>query len=160
VQPLLLGGSQEDERRAGTENLLAIAGLVAAFEAFAFPPVMPRGELTPLVTRLDTLLAQIPGVRTWGAALPGRLANTLAVTADHCDSLSLLAGLDLEGICASSGSACSVGSLEPSHVLIAMGASRAEAAGLVRFSAGRDTTMGEIECTAGVFQEVVSRVRK
>ena len=159
LHPLLLGGSQEHERRGGTENLPAIAGLVACFEAFSSPPVMTRRQLAPLVSRLETLLTGVVGVRRWGADLPRRLANTLAITASGCDSMSLLAGLDLEGIFASSGSACSAGSLEPSPVLSAMGASPAEAAGLVRFSLGRDTTIAEIERTGTLFAEVVSRVR-
>ncbi len=72
------------------------------------------------------------------------------------DSISLLAALDLEGICASSGSACSVGSLEPSHVLLAMGRSAEEANSLVRFSLGRETTPEEIDSTIGVLQTLLA----
>ena len=84
-----------------------------------------------------------------------RLANTAAFTVDGWDSIALLAALDLEGICASSGSACSVGSLEPSHVLSAMGLSRNQANSLVRFSLGRDTTLEEIDYTIDVFKRII-----
>jgi cysteine desulfurase len=74
-----------------------------------------------------------------------RLANTVAFTVRGCDSISLLAGLDLEGICASSGSACSAGSLEPSHVMVAIGVERDSANALVRFSLGKDSTEEEVD---------------
>jgi len=73
--------------------------------------------------------------------------------------MSLMAGLDLEGVCASSGSACSAGSLEPSHVLKAMGVGESEANALMRFSLGRDTTMEEIERVIEIVPEVVRRIR-
>lgn len=154
------GGSQEDERRPGTENVAAIAGLVAALVRFTTPPVFDPLRLRPLTERLESLTtAALSGVHRWGAAPAGRLANTLALTAEGCDSMSLLAGLDLAGICASSGSACSAGSLTPSHVLAALGASPSEAAGLVRFSLGWDTTEDDINVTAAAFGDVVNRVR-
>lgn len=87
-----------------------------------------------------------------------RLANTAAWVVEGADSISLLAGLDLEGICASSGSACSAGSLEPSHVISAIGREdRANA--LVRFSLGRETTGEEVETAAAAFLRVVHRVQ-
>ena len=159
LTPMLQGGSQENERRAGTENLAGIAGLVCAFERFGAPPVMPRSRLEPLSGRLEQLCLAVEGVRRWGPELPLRLANTLAITVEGCDSLSLLAGLDLAGICASSGSACAVGALKPSHVLSALGASPDEAGGLVRFSLGRDTLPEEVEMTGRAFEEVAKRVR-
>jgi cysteine desulfurase len=76
----------------------------------------------------------------------------------RADSLSLLAGLDLEGICASSGSACSAGSLEPSHVMLALGVSKDEANSLVRFSLGRESTVAEVALVERVLPEVVARV--
>jgi cysteine desulfurase len=157
--PILLGGSQENELRAGTENLAGIAGLVSAWEQFGVQPVMPRSRLQPLCARLEQYCLAVEGVRRWGPELPTRLANTLALTAEGCDSLSLLAGLDLGGICASSGSACAVGSLKPSHVLSSLGASQGEASGLVRFSLGAATTAGDVTVAGRVFAEVVSRVR-
>jgi cysteine desulfurase len=77
-----------------------------------------------------------------------------------CDSMALLAGLDLEGICASSGSACSSGSLTPSHVLRAMGVPKAECNGLVRFSLGRASTLREVEQVEKTLPELVNRVQR
>jgi cysteine desulfurase len=159
LAPILRGGSQENERRAGTENLAAIAGLVSAWERFTTAPVFDRTHLEPLSSRLEALCTAIAGVRRWGPPIAGRLANTVAMTVEGCDSVSLLAGLDLEGICASSGSACSVGSLEPSHVLLALGATASQASSLVRFSLGRQSTEAEVEATADAFARVVARVR-
>lgn len=160
LQPLLMGGSQENDRRAGTENLPAIVGLVAAWERFTKPPLFDRSRLEPLTALLETRCLAIEGTRRWGPPLAQRLANTLAITVSGCDSLSLLAGLDLAGVCASSGSACSAGSLEPSHVLTSLGASTAEASGLVRFSLGPETTHAEVMAAAEALAAVVTRVRK
>ncbi|MBE7502133.1 MAG: cysteine desulfurase [Verrucomicrobiales bacterium] len=160
LQPLLMGGSQENDRRAGTENLPAIVGLVTAWERFTKPPLFDRSRLEPLTALLETRCLAIEGTRRWGPPLPQRLANTLAITVSGCDSLSLLAGLDLAGVCASSGSACSAGSLEPSHVLTSLGASATEASGLVRFSLGPETTRAEVMAAAEALAAVVTRVRK
>ncbi len=159
LQSHSFGGSQEDERRPGTENLAAIVGLVAAVTRFTSPPVFDPSRLGRLTEHMEHMTTALPGIRRWGAPGQGRLANTLALTATGCDSLSLLAGLDLAGVCASSGSACSVGSLKPSHVLTSLGASPEQAAGLVRFSLGRDTILEDIEAAAAAFAEVVTRVR-
>jgi cysteine desulfurase len=159
LEPVLLGGSQEHDRRAGTENLPAILGLVTAWERFTPTPVFSRPTLDPLCQALEDACTALPGVRRRGPPLPGRLANTLAVTVESCDSLSLLAGLDLEGVCASSGSACSAGALEPSQTLLGLGATPEEARSLVRFSLGRETTRHDVALTAAAFAEVVRRVR-
>ena len=84
----------------------------------------------------------------------------MAITVEGADSITLLAGLDMEGICASSGSACSAGSLEPSHVMSAMGVDKNSANSLVRFSLGRDTTMEEIQTAEAVLENVINRVRR
>src|SRR6266536_2025976 len=88
-----------------------------------------------------------------------RLANTVSFVVRGADSTSLLAGLDLEGICASSGSACSSGSLEPSHVISALGYERKLANALVRFSLGRESTLAEVEYVAEVLPKVISRAQ-
>lgn len=157
--PLLLGGGQELERRAGTENLAGIAGFVTAMELFATPPVFSRAGLEPRMALFEASLLKVPGVCRWGPDLTHRLVNTIAVTADGCDSLSLVAGLDMAGVCASGGSACSSGAVEPSRVLVAMGATRAQAEGLVRFSIGPTTTDRDLELASSTFREVVARVR-
>lgn len=157
--PILFGGGHENDRRAGTENLPAIIGLTEAMERFVKAPVFPRENLLVLTRRLIALL---DALKEQGAQLRSplehRLANTVAFTVRGCDSISLLAGLDLEGICASSGSACSAGSLEPSHVMIALGVPKEEANSLVRFSLGRESTLAEVEHVERVLPEVIARV--
>jgi cysteine desulfurase len=161
LQPhsLLLGGGHEQEHRAGTENLAAIQGLVAAAERFIREPVFRRDQLLPLRNRLRECLLAVDGVVLRGDS-ERSLPNTVAVTVEGCDSIGLLAALDLEGICASSGAACSSGSLTPSHVLLAMGVSETLANSFVRFSMGRATTAAEIEHVARVFPDIVSRLRR
>ena len=154
--PLLLGGSQENERRAGTENLAGIVGLVEALERFVRQPVFARETLAPLTDRLVRLIDRLPGAQLVGSR-ERRLANTVAFVVAGCDSLPLLAGLDLDGICASSGSACSAGSLEPSHVVEALGVEKSLASSLVRFSLGRESTLGEVERVERVLPQVIRR---
>jgi cysteine desulfurase len=157
--PILMGGSHENERRAGTENLAGITGLVEALERFVHSPVFNRERLAPLTDRLLHLVDQLPGVQFVGSR-DRRLTNTLAFVVEGSDSLPLLAGLDLEGICASSGSACSAGSLEPSHVVRALGVDQALAYSLVRFSLGRESTLAEVEHVENILPEVLRRARR
>lgn len=156
--PILHGGAHENERRAGTENLAGIAGLVESFVRFVPTPVFHPARMSELRAAFLPELANLPGLRLWS---PPTLClnNTLALTTEECDSLSLLAGLDLEGVCASSGSACAAGSLAPSHVLSAMGASSSQASGLVRFSWGLSTSATELQQVAAVLRTVSNRVR-
>src|SRR2546426_4540802 len=118
--PILFGGGHELERRAGTENLAALVGLAEALERFVREPVFPAARLSSLSARLSQAAASLEGVSLQSLA-PERLSNTVSFTVCGSDSISLLASLDLEGVCASSGSACSSGSVTPSHVLLAMG---------------------------------------
>jgi len=157
--PILFGGSHENERRAGTENMAAIAGFVEALERFVTNPVFSRVKLAPLSNRLIQLIDRIPGVQFVGSR-EHRLANTVAFLVYGADSISLLANLDLEGICASSGSACSAGSIEPSHVISALGYERNLANSLVRFSLGRDSSMEEVEFTEKVLPDVIRQVQR
>lgn len=159
--PILFGGGHENERRAGTENLAAIAGLVEAAERFVPTPVFRREQLEPLAARLVQLVDSLAGRGVTLRTLRDparRLANTVAFTVRGADGMSLLAALDLEGICASSGAACSAGSLEPSHVMAAMGAGPDEARGLVRFSLGRETTAEEVARVEAILPQVIDRV--
>jgi len=139
----LLGGAHENERRAGTENLAAIQGLVAAVELFLKTPVFPKVQMRRLTRRLRVAIQQLPGCEIVSPE-EDCLSNTVSFVVPGADSITLLAGLDVAGICASSGSACSAGSLEPSHVIVALGKASA-ANGLVRFSLGRDSTDEEID---------------
>jgi len=157
-EPILFGGGHENERRAGTENLAAIIGLAEAVERFLNPPVFPYEQLCKLTERLAELEKICEGV-TLRCSHSARLANTIAFTVAGCDSISLLAGLDIEGICASSGSACSAGSLNPSHVLLAMGVEKSLANALVRFSLGRDSTRAEVEQVLEIFPKIIHRIR-
>ncbi len=118
--PIFFGGGHENERRAGTENLPAIIGLVAALEKFVIPPVYERTILQPLTAKLIATIEKIPGCELVSPP-ENCLANTVSFVVHGADSIGLMAGLDLEGICASSGSACSAGSIEPSHVILAIG---------------------------------------
>jgi cysteine desulfurase len=157
--PILFGGGHENERRAGTENLAGIAGFADALERFVSPPVLGAERMRGLTERLIERVGGLEGVKLRGARA-GRLANTAAFTVAGCDSTTLLAGLDLEGICASSGATCSAGSLTPSHVLLAMGVGAELANSLVRFSLGRDATLEEVEAVAESFGRVIRQARR
>ena len=156
--PILLGGSHENERRAGTENLAGIIGFVEALERFVRTPVFAKERLAPLTERLIQLIDRLPGVQFVGSR-ERRLANTVAFVVAGTDSIPLLAGLDLEGICASSGSACSTGSLEPSHVIEALEVEQRLANSLIRFSLGRESTLEEVELVEQVLPEVIRRAQ-
>src|ERR1051325_603836 len=156
--PILFGGGHENERRAGTENVAAIAGFTEAFARFVPTPVFNSPPVAPLAVSLGMSASTIEGVilRT---PQSNALTNTVAFTVKGTDSIALLAGLDLEGICASSGSACSAGSLEPSHVMLAMGVPKNEANALVRFSLGRESTAAEVAHVERLLPEIVARIR-
>ena len=155
--PLLFGGGHENERRAGTENLAGIAGLVCAVEQFVREPVFNRSQIEPLTRRLREAVNALPGVQMVGSR-SNCLANTVSFVAEGADGITLLAGLDLEGVCASSGAACSSGSLEPSHVVKALGFSEDLSKGLVRFSLGRGSTEEEVELVAAFLPRLLSRL--
>ncbi len=157
--PILFGGGHENERRAGTENLAGAVGLVEALERFVHEPVFSHAKLKPLTDQLIQAVDRLPGVRLVGSR-ERRLANTVSFVVEGSDSITLLAGLDLEGICASSGSACSAGSLEPSHVVSALGIDQKLANSLVRFSLGRESTLDEVRFVEQVLPEVIQRTRK
>jgi cysteine desulfurase len=158
LSPLLFGGGQEMERRAGTENLAGIIGLVEALARFVATPVFASPVIRSLVSQLDAFISGLPGVQFVGSRSL-RLPNTLAFVVAGADGASLLAGLDLEGICASSGAACSAGSLEPSHVVSALGVLSPRANSLVRFSLGRDNSPADVEQVMCVLPEVVRRAQ-
>jgi cysteine desulfurase len=148
------GGSHENSRRPGTENVAAIVGMAAAAEVAAKRGAADAARLEPLRERLWALIQEsCPHAARNGD--PGRsLANTLNVSFPGADGESLLMGLDLEGVCVSSGSACMVGSIQPSHVLIAMGVEPATALATVRFSMGHGTTERDVEGAAAAVARV------
>jgi cysteine desulfurase len=155
----LFGGHQERERRAGTENLPGIAGLGAALAAATAARGLEQPRIGALRDQLEArLVASWPGARVNGAAAP-RLPGTLSLTLPGCDAEALLMALDLEGLCASAGSACTSGSSTPSHVLSAMGLSAAEARATLRLSLGWTSTAAEVEAAAEVIPRLAARVR-
>ena len=156
--PILFGGGHENERRAGTENLAGIIGFVDALQRYVRTPVFSSKHLAPLANRLLKLVSSLPRAQFVGS-LEHRLANTVSFVVEGADSITLLAGLDMEGICASSGSACSAGSLEPSHVIRALGLPEQLANALVRFSLGRESTVEEVEHVEAILPKVIERAR-
>jgi cysteine desulfurase len=156
--PILFGGGHENERRAGTENLAAIFGQTVALEKFVKVPVFDRSTLKPLMEQLFACVSNIPGCEIISPRF-NSLANTLSFTVCGSDGIALMAGLDMEGICASSGSACSAGSLEPSHVVLATGR-KAAANSLVRFSLGRDSTAAEVDLVCSQLPQVIRRAQR
>jgi cysteine desulfurase len=153
--PILFGGSHENERRAGTENLPAIIGLVYALEKFTNPPIFDSPEIRRLKTKLTSYIDKIPSCELV-SPLNNCLANTVAFVVRGADGMAVLAGLDLEGICASSGSACSAGSLAPSHVILATGRIKS-AHSLVRFSLGRDSSAADVDFVLDILPAVIRR---
>jgi cysteine desulfurase len=158
IQPIMFGGAHENERRPGTENVAAIVGMAAAAE-WTLPDLKTEQERQScLRDQLWTRIAQnVPDAKENGANAP-RLANTLNVSLLGIDSEMLLIALDLEGVCASSGSACMVGSVVASHVLLAMGLPMERARSAVRFSLGKWTTADEIKAAGDAVRKIVDRL--
>ena len=158
--PILHGGAHENERRAGTENLPAILGLTEAIVHFVPSPVFPMSQLGSWADLLINSVDAIDGASFMGDRIKeGRLLNTVSFFVEGTDSIALLSGLDLEGICASSGSACSSGSVTPSHVVIATGAPVPAANALVRLSLGRESSLEQVEFVADLLPHVVAQAR-
>ncbi len=155
---LILGGGQEKRRRAGTQNVASIVAMGAAAKLALQSLEEESTRVGRLRDQLEKSLLQIPSIRRNGAPAP-RLPNTSNLTFEDVEAEALLLLLDKEGICASSGSACSTGSLEPSHVLTAMGLPRSLAMGSVRFSLGRMTTMADVNRLTSVLPKLLKRLR-
>lgn len=156
--PIIHGGAQENERRGGTENLAAVIGFAEAAERFLRKPVFEDDVLRPMTERIISLIDGIEGA-TFQGSRTNRLCNTVAFSVAGADSIALLAGLDMAGICASSGSACTSGSVTPSHVLKAMGLSNAASASLVRLSLGRESTEQDLVELENALPRVVKQIR-
>ena len=159
IQPIMFGGAHENERRPGTENVAAIAGMAAAAEWTLRDRESEQEREGRLRDELWTQISKsVPDAKQNGANAP-RLANTLNLSLLGLDSETLLIALDLEGVCASSGSACMVGSVVASHVLLAMGLPIERARSAVRFSLGKWTTDDEIKAAGDAVQKIVERLR-
>jgi cysteine desulfurase len=161
IEAIQHGGFHENQRRAGTENVGAIAGMAAAAECSA-KSVAEGSESSRQANLREILWSGIRAVdpsairNADGAPV---LGNTLNVSFPGCDGETLLIGLDLEGVAASSGSACMVGSIRASHVLLAMGVSEDNARTAVRFSLGKSTTRGEIDAALKALERVLALQR-
>lgn len=157
LEPLLRGGAQERNRRAGTENVAGIAGFGAAARLAQSRLGADAARLAALRDDLEARLLAIPDAQVNGAA--PRVANTTNVSFAGTDAESLLMALDLEGLAVSTGAACAAGAVEPSHVLRAMGLPMARVQASLRFSLGRDTTAEEVALAASVVARAVDRQR-
>ena len=158
-EPLIMGGGQERDRRSGTENLPGVVGLAEAIRLAE----AEREETTPRIMSLRDrvihgILERMDGVRLNGHPTQ-RLPNNVNVSFENVEGEPILLGLDFAGICASSGSACSAASLEPSHVLTAIGLSADLAQGSLRITVGRDNTDDEVEYLLDTLTDLVTRLR-
>jgi cysteine desulfurase len=159
LEPLIVGGGQENGLRAGTENLAGIVGFAAALTLAEAERSTTVPRVAALRDRLEAgILAAVPGVVVNGAGAP-RLPGNLSVAFAAAPSDALLIRLDLGGVAASAGSACAAGSLEPSHVTAALGLSADYRLGVIRFSLGRGTTEAEIDEVLQRLPSVVADVR-
>lgn len=159
-RPVMLGGHQEDGRRGGTENVPFIVGLARALELVSSSREEDEARVRRLRDRLERQLRErIPCVHVNGGGAP-RLDNTLNLSCHFIEGEGILYQLSAAGICASSGSACTSGSLEPSHVLQSMKVPFTAIHGSVRFSLSRYTTDEEIDRVVEVFPEIVASLRR
>jgi cysteine desulfurase len=158
-QPYIIGGSQERGRRGGTENVPSIMAFGRAAELAVASLRDENTRVRALRDKLEQgILASIPGVSRNGAKEP-RVPNTTNLAFDSVEAEGILLLLDQIGVCASSGSACTTGSLDPSHVLIAMGCSAARARGSIRFSLGIYNTEAEVDYVLKHLPGIIERLR-
>jgi len=159
VSSFMHGGSQERGKRASTENVPAIVGFGKAAEIAQREMLEEAQKLTVLRDRLiEGILTSIEHTRLNGHPVI-RLPNNVNVSVDYAEGESMLLNLDLAGICASTGSACSSADLEPSHVLVAMGLPHLQAHGSLRFTSGKWTTEEDINQVLNVLPGIVSKLR-
>jgi cysteine desulfurase len=159
LEASIRGGGQEQGRRAGTENVLGIAGFAAAVKAAMVSLEGDMDRVDKLRKRLETGLRQTRGVFVFSQNVP-RLPNTTLFTAPGLKAETAVIGFDLEGIAVSSGSACSSGKVQPSHVLEAMGFGPELAKGAVRLSLGWSTTEADIDCCLEAWRKLASALLK
>ena len=159
IQPILFGGAHENQRRPGTENVAGVAGMVAAAEWVSRDADAESQREAQLRDDFWTQTAKLfPDAQQNGDPVH-RLGNTLNTSFIGVDSETMLMALDLEGVCASSGSACMVGSVRASHVLLAMGLPMESARSAIRFSLGRRTTAEEIAIAADALERIAKRTK-
>ena len=157
--PFIHGGHQERGRRAGTENTLGIIGMGKALQMRGLEMQDEAKRLIKLKKVLrDSIEENIPDIRFNGHP-EDCLSGTLNVSFQGAEGEAILLYLDLEGIACSTGSACATGSLDPSHVLLATGIPAEQAHGSIRFSIGRENTIGDVEYVADVLPKVIDKIR-
>ncbi|HXO94916.1 MAG TPA: cysteine desulfurase family protein [Candidatus Acidoferrum sp.] len=159
IQPIMFGGAHENERRPGTENVSGIAGMAAAAEWVLRDAGIEQQREAQLRDELWRRIANVFAEAQQNGDRARRLDNTLNTSFIGTDSETMLMALDLEGVCASSGSACMVGSVRASHVLLAMGLPMERASSAIRFSLGRWTTAEEIANAADVLKRIAKRTK-
>ena len=158
-EPLIMGGGQERDKRSGTENVPGIVGLAEAMRLADAEREQASAHLTRLRDRvIHGIHERMGGVRLNGHPTQ-RLPNNVNVSFENVEGEPILLGLDFAGICASSGSACSAASLEPSHVLTAIGLSADLAQGSLRITVGKDNTDEEVDYLLETLTDLVSRLR-
>jgi cysteine desulfurase len=158
IQPQILGGSQERNRRAGTENVPGAVGAAIALERAQSTRGQESAQLTAVRDRLIDTILRIPDTQLTGDR-ERRLANNASFAFAGVEGESLLLNLDLIGVAASSGSACTTGSVEPSHVLTAMGISESAARGHLRLTLGHSTTDADIDFVLEHLPAIVEKLR-
>ena len=160
LRSFIHGGAQERKRRAGTENITGIVGLAKAVEiAFATMDERIKKETEVRDYAIKRILAEVPYCRLNGDAVK-RVPNNINISFQFIEGESLLIMLDMAGICASSGSACTSGSLDPSHVLLAIGLPHEIAHGSLRMTIGEETTKEDMDYVVDKIKEIVTKLRK
>jgi cysteine desulfurase len=161
ITPMIHGGAQEKNRRAGTENVAGIVGMGVALEITMETLDVDSARVKNLRdTLINEILTTIPHIRLNGAAGANRLPGNVNISFRFIEGESLLLHLDMQGIYASTGSACSSGALEPSHVLMALGLSHELANGAIRFSLGRNNTDEDVHKVIAVLRASVDKLRQ
>ncbi len=158
-KPIIMGGAQENNKRAGTENIAGIIGTAEALKLACAEIDHETKRLTALRDKLiDGILTTIPYTRLNGSRTQ-RMPGNVNISVEYIEGEALILMLDFNGICASSGSACTTGSLDPSHVLLALGLTHEVAHGSLRLSLGRDNTEADVDYILEVLPNVVNRLR-
>jgi len=159
VQPLLYGGHHEHGKRAGTENVAGIVGFGRACELAVSELAEEPARLSLLRNRLCSDIAEKIEAVSLNGHPAERLPNTLNLSFAYVEGEAIVLGMDMKGVAVATGSACTSGTLEPSHVLTAMGVEAALAQGSIRFSLGRINTVDDVEFAVPALAEVVARLR-
>ena len=158
-EPLMMGGGQERQRRSGTENVAGIVGMATALKLSVGELEKNQSRLQKMQSKIVKILSrEIDGV-VFNGHDTDRLPNNVSVSFEGVEGEPILLGLDLKGICASSGSACSSASLEPSHVLLAVGRSAEQAQGTLRITLGRDNSEEDVDYLLETLIDLVYRLR-